>query len=82
MSVVAIPKILRDKLTDAGADALVDLLDKVGTRSEEAMLDRAEDRFEKRLAEVKTEIISTLLKWMVTLWITQMFAIIALFFKR
>jgi len=31
----------------------VELLDKASTRSEEAMLGRAEDRFEKRLMDVK-----------------------------
>lgn len=40
MSVIALPKILREKLTDEGAEALVELLNKTGTKSEEAMLDR------------------------------------------
>lgn len=78
MSVISIPKILREKLSDAGADALVELLDKVSEQSESAMLKQAEDRFEKRLAEVKTDLI----KWMVSLWFTQMLAILALFFKK
>lgn len=85
MAVISIPKILRDKLTDDGADALVELLDKAGTRSEEAMLDRAEDRFEKRLMEVKAEFI----KWMFIFWIGQFASIVGVltailfaFFKR
>src|SRR3989344_1041565 len=72
MAVISIPKILRDKLTDDGADALVELLDKAGTRSEESMLERAEDRFEKRLMEVKTELI----KWMFIFWIGQFASIV------
>ena len=85
MAVISIPKILRDKLTDDGADALVELLDKAGTRSEESMLERAEDRFEKRLMEVKTELI----KWMFIFWIGQFASIVGVltailfaFFKR
>ena len=35
-----------------------------------------------KIAEAKTEIITSILKWMVALWITQMFAILALFFKK
>jgi len=72
MTVISIPKILRDKLSDDGADALIELLDKASTRSEEAMLDRAEDRFEKRLMEVKVELI----KWMFIFWVGQFASIV------
>lgn len=56
MTVITIPKILREKLSDEGAEALVELLDKTGTRSEESMLDRAEDKFENRVAQLEVKL--------------------------
>ena len=79
---VAIPKILRERLTDEGADALVSLLNESEEKNKQDIIALVEEKFERRLAEVKTEIITTLLKWMVTLWITQMAAILALFFRK
>ena len=76
MTVIAIPKILRDKLSDEGADALIELLDKTGTKSEENILELAETRFEKRLAEVKSDII----KWMFIFIFGQFWAIVGVLF--
>lgn len=76
MSVIAIPRVLREKLTDEGAEALVELLDKAGTKSEEIILDRAEDRFEKRLSDVKAELI----KWMFIFIFGQFWAIVGVLF--
>ncbi|MFA5779156.1 MAG: hypothetical protein WC947_03375 [Elusimicrobiota bacterium] len=76
MSVIAIPKILREKLSDDGANALVELLDKVNVKSEEVILDRATDKFEKRLSEVKAEII----KWMFIFIFGQFWAIVGVLF--
>lgn len=60
MAVITIPKILQERLTDEGAEALVHILDKVEEQGELHTLRTAEDRFEKRLAietaDVKTEI--------------------------
>ncbi|MEK6728430.1 MAG: hypothetical protein AABY76_00210, partial [Planctomycetota bacterium] len=66
MAIITIPKILQEKLTDKGADALVRILDVVEERSQSHTLEIAEERFEKRLiteaaqirADLKSEIIS------------------------
>lgn len=81
MTVIAIPKILRDKLTDEGADAFVEILDKVEERSQKATLEIAEERFEKRLSQVETSII----RWMFIFWVGQVGTITAIlfaFFRR
>ncbi len=76
MTVIALPRILRDKLTDAGAEALVNLLDKVSSKSEDAMLEHAEERFERRLSDVKADII----KWMFIFIFGQFWAIVGVLF--
>lgn len=66
MAIITIPKILQEKLTDKGADALVRILNVVEERSQSHTLEIAEERFEKRLiteaaqirADLKSEIIS------------------------
>ena len=81
MTVISIPKILRDKLTDEGADAFVQILDKVEDRTQKAVMELAEERFEKRLAQVETRII----RWMFIFWVGQVGTITAIlftFFKR
>mgnify|MGYP001588653457 CR=1 len=81
MTVISIPKILREKLTDEGADALVEILNRVEDRTQKAVLEIAEERFEKRLAQVETRII----RWMFIFWVGQVGTITAIlfaFFKR
>ena len=81
MTVISIPKILRDKLTDEGADAFVEILNKVEDRTQKAVLEIAEERFEKRLAQVETSII----RWMFIFWVGQVGTITAIlfaFFKK
>ena len=56
MTVITIPKILRDKLTEEGADAFVQILDKVEERSQKATLEISEERFEKRIAQLEAEL--------------------------
>jgi hypothetical protein len=87
MTVIAIPKILREKLTDEGADALVNLLNEVGERSKDTTLEVAESSFEKRLAEeigsVRVEIARTkskLIRWMFIFWVGQVGTITAILF--
>ena len=76
MTVISIPRILRDRLTDEGADASVQILDKVEERSQKATLEIAEEKFEKRLAQVETNII----RWMFIFWVGQIGVITAIFF--
>ncbi len=56
MSIITIPKILREKLTDEGANALVEILDKVEDRSQAHTAETVELRFEKRLTEETTRL--------------------------
>ena len=56
MPIVSVPKILRDKLTDEGADALIELLNKTEVSSRVNILEISENKFEKRLTEVKTSL--------------------------
>ncbi len=51
---------LREKLGDAGTQALAELLEKVEDKSHVHTLEVIEEKFEKRLAETKTDLI----KWM------------------
>ena len=76
MTVIAIPKILRDRLTDEGADALVQMLDKVNADVQKAVLEIADEKFEKRLAQVETNII----RWMFIFWVGQIGVMTAIFF--
>ena len=88
MTIIAMPKVLRDRLTDEGADALVKIMDRVEERSQLAMLELAEERFEKRLAQVDAKIEKVradLIQWMFVFWAGQvgtMTAILFAFFKR
>ena len=60
MAIITIPKILQEKLTEEGADALVHILDVVEERSQSHTLEIAEGRFEKRLiteaAQIRTDL--------------------------
>ena len=88
MTIIAVPKVLRDKLTDAGADALVQIMDKVEERAQMATLELTEERFEKRLAQVDAKIEqvrANLIQWMFVFWVGQVGTITAIlfaFFKR
>ena len=81
MPVITIPKVLREKLTDEGAEALVDIINKADERQKEDTLSFVEEKFERRLAEVKSEII----KWMFIFIFGQFWAIVGalfVFFKK
>ena len=66
----------RDKLTEDGADALVRILDKMEEHGQKAVLEVAEGRFERRLADVKAELI----KWMFIFWVGQIGAMTGILF--
>ena len=81
MPVITIPKILREKLTEEGAEALVDIINKADERQKEDIISFVEEKFERRLAEVKSEII----KWMFIFIFGQFWAIVGVlfvFFKK
>jgi hypothetical protein len=60
MAVLSLPRPLREKLGDDGADALVDLLNKVNGETRADIITLAEEKFERRLVAVE----ATLVKWM------------------
>ena len=51
MTIIAIPKILTDRLTEEGAKALAELLEKIESGAKTQSIDVVEGRFERRLAE-------------------------------
>lgn len=83
--IIAIPQILNERLTEEGAKALVAIVDRAVEESEKVTLQIAEERFERRVAQVeakievaKAEVISTgertradLIKWMFIFWVGQ-----------
>lgn len=85
MSVIAIPRILRDKLTDEGADALVEIINKADDKIKEDVIVLAEEKFERRLAEEIGKVRSDLIKWMFIFIFGQFWAIVGtlfVFFKK
>ena len=76
--VITIPKILRDKLSEEGAQALVETLNKLEESHKSNVLEVVEGRFERRLTEVKQELLvemannkAELIKFMFLFWIGQ-----------
>lgn len=56
MSVITFPKILTERLTDEGAKALADIFNTVESSAQRITLEIAEERFEKRLAQLNAKI--------------------------
>jgi len=56
MAIITIPKILREKLSEEGAEAIVDVLNKSDGRVKEDVIALVEEKFEKRLVETKEEL--------------------------
>ena len=94
MTVISLPKILRDRLTDEGADAFVQILDKVEERSQRITLEIAEQKFEARLAHLDAKIDrvaaklkakmaedkADIIKWMFIFWAGQLGTMTAILF--
>ncbi len=81
MPIITVPKILREKLTEEGADARVSVINQSDKTVKEDALIFLEERFERRLSDVKAEII----KWMFIFWagqITVLTGILFAFFRR
>ena len=83
MSLIILPKILREKLSEKGAEALVDVINKSEERSREDVSVFVEDKFERRLAEeagkLRAEISeskSEIIKWMFVFGVGQFWAIV------
>lgn len=70
MSVIVIPKPLREKLGDEASDAFVEVIKEIEKKDELV----TKDFLERRLAELKTD----LLKWMLLFSIGQIAVIVAI----
>jgi len=85
MAVIAIPKILREKLSEDGADALVEIINKSDEKIKEDTIVLVEEKFERRLAEEIGKVRSDLIKWMFIFIFGQFWAIVGtlfVFFKK
>ena len=87
MTVIAIPKVLREKLGDEGSEALIEILNKSEDKSKEHILEVAEGKFEKRLTEeissVKVELArarADILKWIFIFWVGQISVLTSIMF--
>lgn len=85
MPVITIPKILREKLSEEGAEALVEIINKADERQKEDVISFVEEKFERRLAEEMEKIRSEIIKWMFIFIFGQFWAIVGVlfvFFKK
>jgi hypothetical protein len=56
MTVISIPRIIQERLTPEGAEALVGILDKIEERTQKVTLEIAEERFERRVSQVESRL--------------------------
>ena len=67
MGRMSIPETLRQKLGNQASKELVELLNDTMKDAKEDVIQTSADRFEKRLSEIKADII----KWMFVFWVSQ-----------
>jgi lipoate synthase len=72
--IVVIPEALRSKLGDDGTKELVNLINQVTRGAKEVAVELMVERFERRLAETKTELV----RWMFVFWVGQIAVMIGL----
>lgn len=65
--VILLPENLRQKLGDQASKEFVDLLNSTIKDAKSNILETSADRFEKRLSDIKADII----KWMFVFWVSQ-----------
>lgn len=85
MAVLTIPKVLREKLSEEGADALVDIINKANESKKQNILTLVEEKFERQLAEEIGKLKAEMIKWMFIFWIGQiavLTSIMLTIFKR
>lgn len=70
--ILVIPEVLRAKLGDDGARELVNLLNQAAKGTKEITIELMLERFERRLAETKTDLI----RWMFIFWTGQVVVMI------
>lgn len=67
MTVITIPRPLRDKLGDEGSDALAAIINEATKGQRDDIVTLVEEKFERRLAEVKADLV----RWMFVFWVGQ-----------
>ncbi|NPV29916.1 MAG: hypothetical protein HPY58_09755 [Firmicutes bacterium] len=72
--ILVIPEVLRARLGDDGARELVNLLNQAAKGTKENTIELMVERFERRLAETKTDLI----RWMFVFWTGQVVIMIGL----
>lgn len=85
MPIILLPEVLRNKLGDDGAQALVDVINSSISKANRAWNESATERLERRLTEVKSDLElkiagldskmqsmrADLLRWMFVFWASQ-----------
>ena len=96
MPVITVPKVLREKLGEDGADSIVELINLANQKVKEDVIETSSEKFERRLIEEISkldnrisDVRAELIKWMFIFWIGQftsivvaITAILFAFFKR
>ena len=84
---IAIPKALREKLGEEGANDLVDLLNSNAQNSGNSITTFVEEKFERRLSEEMAKLRGEMhknqvatIRWMFVFWVGQIGAILGILF--
>lgn len=87
MPLVTVPKALRHRLGEDGADALVALINAASDHNKADVLAFVEEKFERRLSQEVakldvriSELRADLVRWMFIFWVAQLGAILATLF--
>lgn len=87
MPLISVPKVLREKLGEEGADALVELINATSEQAKGDVLTFVEEKFERRLTEEVarldmkiSEVKADLIRWMFIFWVGQLGAILGILF--
>jgi hypothetical protein len=92
MPVISVPRVLREKLSDDGVEALVELLNQAEEKAKDVIVKFSEEKYERRLAEVCCElrqeianVRADIIRWMFIFWVGQVGALLGIllaFFKK
>jgi hypothetical protein len=84
---IAIPKALREKLGEEGANGLVDLLNSQAQNSGNSITTFVEEKFERRLSEELSKLRvemhknqAATIRWMFVFWVGQIGALLGILF--
>jgi len=87
MAVIALPRILREKLTDEGAEALLELFNKTEEKTREVIVAFSEEKYERRLSEESAKLRvemanmrADIIRWMFIFIFGQFWAIVGVLF--